>query len=206
MQKLLLATSNKAKIKEYKKLLSNCGFEIITPAQAGVTLEVEETGFTFEENASIKAKAFAKTSGMISLADDSGLEVDALNGEPGVFSARYAGEDATDEVRNAFLLDKLKGVPSENRSARFRCVIAISKPNSNISLCSGELEGNIAQVPKGDNGFGYDPIFYIKEYGRTAAQLSPEEKNKISHRAKAAKGALLILLNMRKTLEDLKNT
>lgn len=196
MQKLLLATSNKSKIKEYKKLLSDCGFEIITPAQAGVSLDVEETGHTFEENASLKAQAFAKASGITSLADDSGLEVDALNGEPGVYSARYAGEGTTDEERNNFLLDKLKGVPDGSRDARFRCVIAIAEPHGKTLLCSGELNGEISRAPKGDNGFGYDPVFYLPSYSKTVAQLLPDEKNKISHRGKAARNAALILKNI----------
>jgi XTP/dITP diphosphohydrolase len=185
-KKLLLATSNEGKAREYRALLSGVPYEIVTMTEQGFNLEVEETGASFEENARLKAAELAAESGLLSLADDSGLEVDALNGEPGVRSARYAGENASDEDRYLFLLEKLKDVPDEKRTARFRCVIAIAPPDNKIKLCSGECPGVITRKPRGNNGFGYDPVFYLPELGKTMAELSSEEKNRISHRARAA--------------------
>jgi len=193
-KKLLLATNNKGKAREYKSLLRGIPFEIVTPAELGISTEVDETGASFEENARLKATTFAKESGLLSLADDSGLEVDTLGGEPGVHSARYAGEGASDADRVNFLLDKLKGVPEKERTARFRCVIALATNDGKVELCTGECRGFIATEPRGNNGFGYDPVFYLPELGETMAELPPEEKNKISHRARAAEKARELLM------------
>lgn len=192
--KLLLATNNPGKVREYKSLLRGIPYQIVTPAEQGITTEIEEAGVSFEENARLKATALSKESGLLSLADDSGLEVDALGGEPGHLSARYAGEGASDADRINYLLDKLKGVPEKERTARFRCVIAIAAPDGTVETCSGECQGVIATEPRGNNGFGYDPIFYVPELGKTMAELTPEEKNRISHRAKAAEKARALLM------------
>ena len=192
--KLLLATNNKGKAREYKALLKGIPHEIVTMADQGITAEVDETGGSFEENARLKATALARESGLLSLADDSGLEVDTLGGEPGPLSARYAGEDATDEDRINYLLAKLKDVPEEKRTARFRCVIAIAAPDGTVELCSGECRGFITTTPRGEYGFGYDPIFYLAELDKTMAELSPEEKNRISHRAQATEKARELLM------------
>jgi len=185
-QKLLLATNNKGKVREYKSLLRGVPYTIVTPADEGINIAIEEAGSSFEENARLKATGFARESRLLALADDSGLEVDALGGEPGVLSARYAGEGASDEDRISFLLEKLKDVPEGKRGARFRCVIAIASPKGTVELCSGECRGVIAVKPRGSNGFGYDPVFYVPELGKTMAELPPDVKNKISHRARAA--------------------
>ncbi len=188
--KILLATRNKAKVREYSKLLRGIPYEIVSLEDVGISQDVEESGKTFDENATIKAKTYAKLSGLVAIADDSGLEVDALDGEPGVRSARYAGERATDKERIDYLLKKMKGIPSEQRAARFRCVIAVATPAGEVKLCEGKCDGVVTFVPKGENGFGYDPIFYLPEHKSTMAELSMEEKNKISHRGKAAAKAL----------------
>jgi XTP/dITP diphosphohydrolase len=192
--KLLIATTNRGKALEYKALLSGIPYEIVTMPEQGLYLEVEETGATFEENARLKALALATESGLLSLADDSGLEVDALGGKPGVHSSRYAGEGASDEDRYRLLLDKLRDVPDGRRAARFRCVIAIAAPGGQVELYSGECPGVITKEPKGKNGFGYDPVFYLPELRKTMAELSPEEKNRISHRSRAAEKAREALL------------
>ena len=181
-------------MREYQSLLHGIPFEIISPLQVGISAEVEETVTSFEENAQLKATALARESGLLTLADDSGLEVDALNGEPGVLSARYAGEGASDIERINYLLAKLKDVPGDKRTARFRCVIAIASPDREVESCSGECQGFISTEPRGHNGFGYDPIFYLPEFGKTMAELSIEQKNQISHRAQAAEKARKILM------------
>jgi XTP/dITP diphosphohydrolase len=193
MPKLLLATNNPGKAREYKSLLSGVPFELVTPAELGVDAEVEETGTTFEENARLKATTLAAESGLLTLADDSGLEVAALGGEPGTLSARYAGENASDADRVNYLLSKMQNVPEGKRQARFRCVIAIATPQGEVELCSGECQGFIALKPKGNRGFGYDPIFYLPELKKTMAELPPEEKNRISHRGRAAEKARVVL-------------
>lgn len=193
MPKLLLATNNRGKACEYKSLLSGVPFELVTPAEVGISTEVEEVGRSFEENARLKATTLARESGLLTLADDSGLEVEALGGEPGTLSARYAGENASDADRMKYLLSKMQNVPEGKRQARFRCVIAIATPEGNVELCSGECEGFIAFKPKGNQGFGYDPIFYLPELGKTMAELPLEEKNKISHRGRAVEKAREIL-------------
>jgi len=202
MRDLLIATNNAGKIEEYRHLLQNIPFKIRTPAEIELNLEVSETGRTFEENASLKALAFAKASGILSLADDSGLEVDALNGEPGIRSRRYAGNEASDEERIKFLLDKLKDVPMEKRTARFRCVIAIASPEGQVELCSGECHGLIAFQPRGNLGFGYDPVFYFPELDKTLAELPMEIKNRVSHRGNAAREAVKILKRLAQSRND----
>ena len=193
MSKLLLATKNSAKAREYSLLLQGIPYEIVTLADVGIDLAVSETGKTLEDNAAIKARAYAAQGNLLTLADDSGLEVDALGGEPGALSARYAGERASDRERIEYLLRRLEGIPWERRAARFGCVIAIATPGGEVELCRGECEGIIAFEPKGQNGFGYDPIFYLPELGKTMAELRSEEKNEISHRGRAARRARHIL-------------
>ena len=195
-RKLLLATTNQGKVKEYRSLLEGVPFEMVSPRELGIDAEVEETGQTFEENARMKASAMAERSGLITLADDSGLEVDALNGEPGVRSARYAGEGATDADRYNYLLSRMENLPWPERTARFRCVIAIAVPGGEVMTCEGECPGIIMLEPKGDNGFGYDPVFYLPDMDRTMAEISREEKNRISHRAQAAAKAKKLLQNL----------
>ena len=189
MTKLLLATRNAAKAREYSLLLGEIPFEIITLDEQGIETEVSETGETMEQNATLKAVAYASQSNLLTLADDSGLEVDALGGEPGVLSARYAGPGASDEKRIEYLLWRIEDVPWERRGARFRCVIAIATPEGEVELCCGECQGIIVSGPTGKNGFGYDPIFYLPERGKTMAELSLDEKNEISHRGLAAEQA-----------------
>jgi XTP/dITP diphosphohydrolase len=183
--KLLLATNNKGKIRELRSLLKGIDFDLVTLDDVGITTTVEETGQTMDENARLKATFYAAESDLLTLADDSGLEVDALGGEPGVRSARYAGNNASDTDRVNYLLSKLSSVPWEKRTARFRCVIAIASPEGHFALCDGECRGMITFGPKGSNGFGYDPVFYFPELGKTMAELSPETKGRISHRALA---------------------
>jgi XTP/dITP diphosphohydrolase len=195
-RKLLIATNNLGKLQEYVLLLDGLPFELTSLAGERITEEVEEAGSRMERNAILKATAYSRRSGLITLADDSGLEVDALGGEPGPFSRRYAGENASDRQRNDFLLAKLSGVPWEKRGARFRCVIAIATPRSGVETREGVCEGIIAFDSKGEGGFGYDPIFYLPELDRRMAELTLEEKNEISHRAKAARKVRPILERM----------
>lgn len=183
MKRIILASNNKDKIKEVKEILK--GYEVISLKEAGIDADVEENGTTFEENALIKARAVAKLTGELTMADDSGLEIDALNKEPGIYSARYMGHDTSYDVKNRALLDRLKGVEGNDRSGRFVCAIAVVFPDGREIVKRGTMEGLIAKEIKGNNGFGYDPIVYLPEYGMTSAELSPEEKNKISHRGKA---------------------
>ncbi len=193
--KLLLATRNLAKVKEYSLLFQGAHFHLTTLAEEGINMEVDEIGHTLEENAKLKAIAYASNRFLV-MADDSGLEVDALGGEPGTLSARYAGKDASDKGRIALLLSRLEGVPWERRSARFRCIIAIASVSRIVGLCEGECQGIITFEPRGDQGFGYDPVFYLPELGKTMAELSLEEKNRLSHRGKAAREALKVLQPM----------
>jgi len=193
MPKLLLATSNPGKIREYRFLLDGLGYQITTLTEEGIAKIVTESGNNYEQNAQLKAITYAKLSRLTTLADDSGLEVDALNGEPGVKSARFAGETATDAERVSFLLAKLNGVPWEQRTACFKCVIAIASPGGRAELCYGECHGMIAFEAKGENGFGYDPIFFLPEIGKTMAELHLEMKNQISHRARASQKARQVL-------------
>ena len=192
-EQLLLATNNQAKVREYQSLLRDLPYQLVTLAEQGITTTVSEDGETLEENASIKAKAFAAESQLLALADDSGLEVDALGGEPGPLSARYAGEGASDIERIDYLLARLKNVYGEERTARFRCVIAIATPDGKVELCSGECRGLITLEPRGDHGFGYDPVFYLPELGKTMAELPLPLKNRVSHRGQAARNARQVL-------------
>lgn len=193
MKKLLLATTNKGKIGEYRYLFRDLPFEIVSPLQENIDIDVDEKYMTLEDNARQKALEYAKRSGIITVADDSGLEVDVLGGEPGVRSSRYAGEGASDEDRVNFLLSKLEGVPPEKRTAHFKCVIAIADEKGIKATCTGECHGTIIFEPKGENGFGYDPIFFLPELNKTLAELDTETKNNLSHRANAAREAVPIL-------------
>lgn len=195
---LLVATNNRGKLREYAELLKGLPFELTTLSEQGITQEVEETGSSLEQNAVSKATTYASLSGLTTLADDSGLEVDALGGEPGPLSRRYAGENVSDKERNDYLLAKLKDVPREKRTARFRAVIAIATPEGRLSIGEGVCEGIIAFGSKGEGGFGYDPIFYLPELDKHMAELSLEEKNRISHRAKAVEKARRILERLAK--------
>jgi XTP/dITP diphosphohydrolase len=190
--RLLIATTNPGKQREYRVLLREVPAEIVFPGELGITLEVEEDGATFRENAAKKARALAQESGLPTVADDSGLEVEALGGEPGVRSARYAGPGADDPKRRAFLLDKMHTAPAPRR-ARFVCVIAVATPDGAIDYAEGECRGEITFAERGTNGFGYDPVFQLEGRTMTMAELSPEEKNRISHRARAAQAAIPIL-------------
>ena len=192
-QKLLLATNNQGKLREYRTLLGNLPVDIITLKEAGITQAVDETASTIPENAVLKATEYARMTGLLTLADDSGLEVDALNGEPGVKSARYAGEHASDIERNELLLKNMAKVPDGKRQARFRCVIAIAGPGLPVQTAEGTCEGRIARESKGRTGFGYDPIFIVEGMSRHMAEMTMEEKNAISHRGKAAAKARKIL-------------
>jgi XTP/dITP diphosphohydrolase len=200
MPQLLLATNNVHKIAEFRALLNNCGWELVAPADIGLQLEVEESGGTYAENASLKAIAFAKASRLRALADDSGLEVDALGGEPGLHAARFAGPGATDQQRRQLLLARLSDVSPDQRSARFRAVLAIATPDGEVAFSEGVLEGRIAEAERGKHGFGYDPIFELPETGKTLAELTAEEKNRISHRGLAAQGACRWLQEQAKAL------
>jgi XTP/dITP diphosphohydrolase len=196
--KLLVATNNRGKLREYAELLKGLLFELTTLSEQGITEEVEETGSSLTQNAINKATAYAKLGGLTTMADDSGLEVDALGGEPGPLSRRYAGDNASDKERNDYLLAKLKDIPWERRTARFSCVIAIVTPEGAVATCEGTCEGIIALGSKGEGGFGYDPIFYLPELDKHMAELTLDEKNKISHRAKAAQKARRILERLAK--------
>jgi XTP/dITP diphosphohydrolase len=184
-KKIIFATGNQGKLEEIRVILGEPDLEIISMKEAGIEADIEETGTTFEENAVIKATTIAKKTDEIVLADDSGLEIDYLNREPGVYSARYAGEDTPYSVKNQMLLDRLKGVEKEKRTARFVCVIAAALPDGSVITTMGTIEGYIGYEPAGENGFGYDPIFYVPEYECSTAQLTMEQKNELSHRGKA---------------------
>ena len=193
MPRLLLATTNRGKVNEYRRLLKGLPFELVTPIDEGIDVTVDEKFTTFEENAQLKATLYSSLSHLITLADDSGLEVDALDGGPGVRSARFAGENASDKDKVEYLLSRMKAVPWKKRTAYFKCVIAIAIPEEKTELCHGECHGLISFQPEGNNGFGYDPIFYLPEFDKTMAELPAETKNQISHRSKAAQKAYLIL-------------
>lgn len=198
-RKLLLATNNQAKVREYRSLLQNLPYELVTLAEQGITTIVNEVGESLEENARLKATVLAVESQLLALADDSGLEVDALGGEPGRLSARYAGENASDKDRVDYLLLRLKDVPWEKRSARFRCVIAIATPGGEAEFCSGECQGFITFEPRGEQGFGYDPVFYLPELDKAMAELPLEIKNQVSHRGQAAGKVYQLLSKSGKT-------
>lgn len=183
--RIIFATGNAGKMREIRMILADLGLEILSMKEAGISADIVEDGLTFEENAKIKAKAVASLCNDIVLADDSGLEIDALNGEPGVYSARYMGEDTSYHIKNQNLIDRLEGVPEEKRTARFVCAIAAALPDGRILETKGTVEGRIGYGERGENGFGYDPIFMLPQYGKSTAELSAEEKNELSHRGKA---------------------
>lgn len=183
--KIIFATGNAGKIREVREILADLGAEIISMKEAGISAEIVEDGQSYEENALIKAREVAKHTDAIVMADDSGLEIDYLDREPGIYSARYLGEDTPYSVKNRNLMDRLAGVPDEERTARFVCAIAAVLPDGRELTTRGIIEGRIGYEEAGENGFGYDPIFYVPEFGRTTAQLAPEEKNRVSHRGRA---------------------
>ncbi|MFU0826109.1 MAG: dITP/XTP pyrophosphatase [Lachnoclostridium sp.] len=191
--KIIFATSNEGKMKEIRMILKD--YNIQSMKEAGIDIDIVEDGSTFEENAIIKAKTIMEMTGKVVLADDSGLEVDALDKAPGIYSARFLGKDTSYEIKNNYILDKLKDVPWEKRSARFVCVIACALPEGEIFTTKATIEGFIGYEIKGKNGFGYDPIFWVPEYECTSAELTPEIKNKISHRGKALEKMKVLLDN-----------
>lgn len=182
---IILATNNKSKVKEISEMMSGSDITFVSLADAGINVEVEETGTTFEENALLKAREICKLSGKPTISDDSGLEIDALDGAPGIYSSRFMGEDTSYDIKNNALIEKLENVADPDRTARFRCCMALVLPDGREFVTEGAMEGIIAREPKGINGFGYDPILFIPEYNRTSAELSSEEKNNISHRGEA---------------------
>lgn len=185
MKELIIATTNKHKLEEFKKIISD--YKVLSLADIGFSDEIIENGKTFEENAVIKAETVCKKIGKPVIADDSGLEIYALNNEPGIYSARYLGSDTPYEEKNNIILERMKDVPKGERGARFICCIAVSKPDGYTDVFRGVFEGEIAYRSSGKNGFGYDPIFFLPEYNKTSAEIEPDEKNKISHRGKALK-------------------
>lgn len=192
---MIFATTNQGKVREIKAILGDIGEDILSLKEAGISADIVEDGSTFEENAIIKAKTIMELTGQIVLADDSGLEVDAMNKEPGIYSARFMGEDTPYEEKNRAIIERLEGVEGDARSARFVCVIAAAFPDGEVITTRGTIEGVIAKEPAGTNGFGYDPIVYVPEYGMTTGQMEPEQKNAISHRGKA-------LVAMKKILKE----
>lgn len=182
---IIFATGNEGKMREIRSILADTGYAVISMKEAGIQADIVEDGKTFEENALIKAKAVARHTKAIVLADDSGLEVDYLNKEPGIYSARYLGEDTSYRVKNQNLIDRLEGVEDEKRTARFVCAIAAVFPDGEHLITRGEVEGRIGYEERGEGGFGYDPVFYLPEYGKSTAELTEEEKNAVSHRGKA---------------------
>lgn len=195
MTKIVFATGNKDKMREIKEIMADCDVEVISMKEAGIEVDIVEDGETFEENSIIKAKAIAEHTDAIVLADDSGLEIDYLNKEPGVLSARYMGEDTSYDIKNQNLIDRLEGVDKENRTARFVCAIAAVLPDKEVLVTRQTMEGYIGWEIEGENGFGYDPIFYMDEFGCSSAAITPEQKNAVSHRGKA-------LREMRRMLKD----
>lgn len=193
MKKIVFATGNQDKMREIREIMADSGAEILSMKEAGVRADVVEDGRTFEENAQIKARAVAARTDAIVLADDSGLEIDALGGEPGIYSARYMGEDTSYTVKNQNLIDRLAGVAKEERTARFVCAIAVVWPNGRERVVRRTMEGYIGWKPEGENGFGYDPIFYLDEFGCSSAALTREQKNEISHRGKALRAVKELL-------------
>ena len=185
MKRIIFATTNQNKVREVKMMMQDFDVELLTLKDAGIDVDIVEDGDTFEENAIIKAKAIMKMTGEISLADDSGLEVDFLGGAPGIYSARFLGEDTSYDIKNNYIIDKLKEVKGKDRSARFVCAMAAAFPDGSVETCRGTIEGFIDYEQKGENGFGYDPIVYVPEYEMTTGEMEPELKNSISHRGKA---------------------
>ena len=202
MDTIIFATGNKNKMIEIRMILADLGCKILSQKEAGIQADVVEDGQTFEENALIKATTIANIArkmpeykNAVVLADDSGLEIDALNKEPGIYSARYMGEDTSYDIKNQALIDRLEGVPDEKRTARFVCAIAAARPDGSTEVVRGTMEGRIGYEITGENGFGYDPIFYLPQFGCSSAELEPEKKNELSHRGEG-------LRKMRKVLEE----
>lgn len=193
MRRLVIATTNRHKLAELETILRDVPFQLYSLQDVGVGLDVEETGQTFAENASIKALAYARATGLLCLADDSGLEIDALGGAPGVYSARFAGRETPYDERFRIILEQMQGLTGSQRSARFRCAMAVAEPGGLCRVVEGTLEGEIADRPRGTNGFGYDPIFLVPGLKKTTAELLPEQKNWISHRGRAAQVARILL-------------
>lgn len=193
MRRIVFATGNEGKLREIKNIMADLPVEVVSMKEAGIEADIEETGETFEENAKIKAQAVAAYTDDIVLADDSGLEIDYLNKEPGVYSARYLGENTSYEIKNQTILDRLAGVQKEKRTARFVCAIAAVLPSKETLVTRETIEGYIGEKPAGENGFGYDPIFYVEEYQCSTAELSEEQKNAISHRGKALRAMKKLL-------------
>lgn len=185
MKRIIFATTNQGKMKEIREIMKGCGYDICSMKEAGISADIIEDGTTFEENALMKARTIAKLTGEMTMADDSGLEIDYLGGAPGITSARFLGENTSYDVKNRYLLQKLEGVPQAERTARFVCAIACVWPDGKSLTKRGTIEGYIGYEERGTNGFGYDPIFMVPKYGKTTAELSMEEKNEISHRARA---------------------
>lgn len=190
---IILATNNKSKVKEISEMMSGSDITFVSLADAGINVEVDETGTTFEENALLKAREICKLSGKPTISDDSGLEIDALDGEPGIYSSRFMGEDTSYDIKNNALIEKLENVADPDRTARFRCCMALVLPDGREFVTEGAMEGIIVREPKGINGFGYDPILFIPEYNRTSAELSSEEKNNISHRGEALRKMIEVI-------------
>ncbi len=185
MTRIILASNNSGKIKEVRQILGDMPVELLTMKEAGADIDIDENGATFEENALIKARTVMEHTGCLTIADDSGLEVDYLNKEPGVYSARYMGHDTSYDIKNQSIIDRLKGVEGDDRSARFVCAMAAVFPDGRQIVTRGTMEGVIAKEPKGENGFGYDPILYLPQLSKSSAELTDEEKNSISHRGEA---------------------
>ena len=192
--RIVFATGNENKMKEIRMIMTDLGMEIISMKEAGVNLNIVEDEMSFEENAEIKARAVSRVlTNDIILADDSGLEIDYLDKAPGIYSARFAGEDTSYDIKNRILLDRMEGVPDDQRSARFVCAVAAMFPDGAVSVVRETIEGQVAAEAEGENGFGYDPIFYVPEYGCTTAQMTPEQKNEVSHRGKALRAMKKLL-------------
>ena len=185
MKKIVVATQNKGKVKEIKEILADLPVEVKTMGEVGIDIDVEENGTTFEENATIKAETISRLTDVLVIADDSGLEIDYLNKEPGIYSARYLGKDTPYEIKNQMIIDRLEGVPKEKRTARFVCAMALAEAGKETVTTYATIEGYIGDHAEGENGFGYDPIFFVDELGTSTANISLEAKNEISHRAKA---------------------
>ncbi len=194
MKTIILATNNENKVCEIREMLSGMDIEVLPLKEAGIDTDIEETGDTFEENALLKARGICEITGKPALADDSGLCIDHLDGAPGIYSSRFMGEDTPYNEKNAALIKKLEGVRGEKRAAAFRCVMALVLPDGREFITEGSMPGIIADEPAGENGFGYDPVLFLPEYGMTSAQLSPEKKNEISHRGEALRAMADIIL------------